>query len=322
MPFARTIVLILTFLNGASAFAEQSVCLERTVPVSVYSKDGSPAPQLSLDSLNGTYQKKPVGVKLVALDKRLPRIILLVDTSGSMKIRIDVTMDAAEAVLSKVPPAVEIGLAFFAKDMLPVVLPTTNRVTVMSQLETLRKDRSSFRGRTALWAAIRESVKMFGTAQLGDVIYLISDGGENASKTQERDVEGTLRNAGVRLFALIIQNEGPGLARSPDEESGPVSLEQIVQDTGGAALFPKPLGFPSSQFAVPLPLVDKQGKPTQLGLDLDRHLRHLLDFYRVDIDLPEPVDKPRDWKLDLVGFSKSQRDNLVLMYPTLLLPCR
>jgi hypothetical protein len=56
-------------------------------------------------------------------------------------------------------------------------------------------------------------------------------------------------------------------------------------------------------------------------VSLDKKFSAIVSFYRIELDLPEAVDKPREWKLNLVGFAKSQRDNLVLTYTQMLVPC-
>jgi len=99
------------------------------------------------------------------------------------------------------------------------------------------------------------------------------------------------------------------------EAAGPADMLHITEDTGGRAL-----GFTTVYqdfyFAgVPMQdpaFVDKSGTPTWLGSHLRSQYRQMLSFYRVDIDLPENVDKPREWKLDLVGLDKFQKDNVVL----------
>src|SRR5260370_34132044 len=103
---------------------------------------------------------------------------------------------------------------------------------------------------------------MFDRPHLGDTIYVITDGGDNASKITTKDVARTLAEGGVRLFAFTFQRDSAGT--SPEERIGPGSVRQIVEDTGGT-IIPYHGGyigaFPIHQ---DLALVDKSGKPTQL----------------------------------------------------------
>src|SRR5215472_14312092 len=106
----RTVAFLLA-ISAGTVQAQQSACLERTIPVSISSNDGSPAPELTTTKLEGTYDKKLVVVKSVEIETNRPKIILLVDTSGSIQLHEDALIDAAEAVMSKLPPDAKIGLA-------------------------------------------------------------------------------------------------------------------------------------------------------------------------------------------------------------------
>jgi len=174
--------------------------------------------------------------------------------------------------------------------------------------------------KTALWDAILDSLNMFDGPRLGDTIYVITDGGDNASKTTWKDVARTLGESGVRLFALLVRYDA-GRVQVAGETAGPQPLLEIVGDTGGIVIsFYTGISgvFPSPKDTV---LFDDSGKTTPLGILLGSQYRQIFSFYRLDIELPATVDKPRQWKLDLVGIGKSQRHNLVLTYPLNLAPC-
>jgi hypothetical protein len=322
MSYARTaVVLVLGCLCVKPMHAQGDACQQRTIPVTVETKDGAPAPELSSADLQGTYRNQPVHVSLVTLDQRLPRIILLLDTSGSMQQTLNQSLDLAEDLLSKIPAAAEVGLAFFARDFQPIALPTTDREKLKSQLEALRKDSNSFKGKTALWASALQSVKMLGNPQVGDAIYVISDGGDNASNSKEASVAVTLAHSGVRMFAVAFHTGEPMVRPAPEEATGQIGMQQIIEDTGGTGIpFARQyIGhFPMPDFTA---LHDKSGQPTQFGLAMHEQYWRIFNFYRADIELPEAVDKPREWKLALAGLNKSQRDNLVLRYPHMLVPC-
>jgi hypothetical protein len=312
MRFAQNIVLLIA-VTAAFCHAEESGCLERTIPVSSSSTDTNSTPELTAGSLEGIYEKKPVLVKSVELENTQPRVVLLVDTSGSMNIRINATIDAAEGVLSSVPDGLQVGLAFFSVDTIPVVPPTTDRKVLLFQLESLRKNHASFRGDTALWSALIQGAKMFKMPRTGDAIYLVSDGGENKSTENEKSVLTVLTRAGVRLFAFILTSAGMR-DRSPEELEGPLEIQKLVVATGGTSIVTTEDSRHHSARAL---FIDKNGNPTQLGLSVSQQLNQLLRFYRVQITLPESVDKPRDWKLRFTGEGK----NVVLTYPKMLSPC-
>ncbi len=286
------------------------------MPVSVAATNGTPPPELNPGLLEGAYQQKPVIVRSVHFREELPRVMLLLDTSGSMKKRAEASIEVAEGLLSKLPASVEVGLAFFSKDAVPVASPTTDRSKLADQLESLRKNRGSWKGKTALWSALDKTVKMFGDQRTGDTIYIVSDGGENASSTKEKDVERFLVNQGVRVFAFLITSVR---SRAIEEVIGPVNISKVIAETGGIEIFSDDSTGP---FTGQIALADVHGKPTRVGSTMNWQVVQLLNCYYVEIELPEPVEKAKDWKLSLAGLSKSQRDNLVLAYPSQLMPCR
>ena len=205
-----------------------------------------------------------------------PRIVLLLDTSGSMyglrsASEMNFSLDLAENLVSSLPSSYEIGLEFFSTEFDPVSRPTSDRKMLMNQLESLRSHPSSFKGRTALWSAILNSLKLFDHPHIGDAIYVMTDGGDNASKVTKKYVTQTLAETGVRLFAFVFQQ-----ARRPSEEElGPIYVKQIVDDTGGAMIAyvgTDLINFPLH--AVPA-LFDDSGKITRFGSLLASQYRQI-----------------------------------------------
>jgi hypothetical protein len=263
------------------------------------------------------YQNKPIVIKAAGLAESPPRVILLVDTSGSMSLQENITGVIAERVVAHLPSNVEIGLMFFATKSTPMVVPTSDRGKLTFDLEALRSGDYYTEGVTALWSAVLESVKMFGAPVAGDSIFLISDGGENQSKVREPEVASVLGASGIRLFALILQESTLFRSRTPEMMDGPGIVQAAVRATGGTSVV-----IGDTPYTDAFNFIDKRGKPTPLGIDMNRQISQLLKFYRVEITLPKAVDKPRDWKLNLSGFSDLVRDNRVFTYPRMLFPCR
>jgi von Willebrand factor type A domain len=303
MPCApAAFALILGYLCVLPAVANQDACHERSIPASVFGKNGAPVPTLSMSNFEATFQGKPVRVRSAAPEQEPPRIVILLDTSGSMKETEKGALDIAESLLSRMPPNAEVGLAFFAKDLVPVALPTSDRESLKHQLKGLRTHPSSFRGKTALWDAIGNIVGMFSHPQFGDAVFLITDADDNQSKTKPEKVIQLLAVAGIRLFVVqLADREAKNLGMTPEDISpfrGEIS--RVAEETGGYVI--------------------KSTSPNQVSLDTEYW--RIASFYRIEIDLPETVDKPRRWKLDLAGFAKPQRAKLVLTYPQMLVPCR
>jgi hypothetical protein len=280
---------------------------------------------LSSIDFQGAYQKKPVRITSATVNQEPPRVVLLLDASGSMqdaKSKWNFAVGIGEDLVTGLPPTTEIGLAYFSTKSIRVAVPTSERQKLKNELETLRTDSNALPPKprkTALWDAIIDSFNMFDRPRLGDAIYLITDGYDNASSGTSKEVTQTLGAVGVRLFAFTIRGE---IGSRPRELLSPQEFLKTVEDTGGTFVDTRPEYSGVVPFFPDPDLFDNSGKPTTLGMLLASQYRQMLSFYRIDIELPAMVGKPQELKLDLVGFGKSQRESLVLSYPHILLPCQ
>lgn len=315
----RCIAALLFLLASPTlARAEQAPCLERTFAVSLSGTGGASATMDSL-ALRGQYGSGAVTIKSVKPAERLPRVVLLVDTSGSMRWSEPAAAVLAERLVARLPAETEIGLAFFASNYTPMAPLTKDRGKLAFLLETLKNGQYYAEGLTALWSAVGEAAKMFGTPSLGDAIYVISDGGDNRSTTHAREVQQALTGSGIRLFAAVLAGPVGIRSRSVEELNGPGMIKQAVRTTGGALLFDS--DAPEVYYST-LDMVGKSGKPTQFAEDLNRQVGQLVNYYRLEISLPEPIHKPQSWRLRIVTDSHSPTPRPNLIYPALLMPCQ
>ncbi len=54
---------------------------------------------------------------------------------------------------------------------------------------------------------------------------------------------------------------------------------------------------------------------------MNLQFRQLKNFYRVNLELPEPLTVPQEWRLLVTGLDDSRQNNLQLIYPHRLMPC-
>jgi hypothetical protein len=275
-----------------------------------------------MDSLafEGAYGSRAVTIKSIKPADGLPRVVLLIDTSGSMESSAPAAAVLAERFISKLPAETEIGLAFFASHFTPMVTLGKDRGKLAFVLEALRNGQYYTEGLTALWSAVGEAAKMFGAPSLGDTIYVISDGGDNRSRPQMRDVLQALTGSGIRLFATVFADPIGIRSRTPEQLNGPENLKDAVRATGGTLLFDPEA--PGGAYSYSLDMVGKNGKPTQFAENLNRQINQLLNYYRLEISLPEPIHKPQSWRLHLAGDRQPPTEKLQLIYPALLMPCQ
>ena len=319
-------LFILCSFSAKLAFAQAESCQHRTVTVSLSTEDGSPVPPLESANFAGVYRKTPIHATSAAVNREPIRVVLLIDVSGSMRglgpgFEGRFSLDVAENLVSNMAPETMIGLGFFYAKLIPILPPTTDRKSLMLQLKALRSHPESFRGKTALWDAVLDSTKMFDHPRLGDVIYVITDGGDNASKIALNHIVQTLGESGIRLSGLVFQAPIT-LRRTEEEIIGPPNLERVARETGGTILTQMTISVGSMQISSAATLVDKSGKPTLLASHLGSQYRQLTSFYRISFDLPEALHKQQEWKLDLAGLEKSKQGKIRLAYPQMLAACK
>lgn len=300
------IVLSLLFVEFANAQTKN--CSEREVAATVYSRQGSSIPKLTEESFQGTYGGKRVSIRSIAPHRQPHRMILLLDISGSLLSQSaagsNIPLAVAGDMLAHMPPTLEIAAGFFDHQIEKVIRPTTNHNEIAGEVQALN---GLGRGRTAIFDAISQSVSVFDGLEVGDVLYLITDGEDNLSRSDPRDVARSLEAAGIRLFCFKLKHDRPS-----DQQTGfELNLEQIVQDTGGLTVTYAP-----TEGA----LIDKNGRPSRAATELREQYRQMLTFDLLTIDLPEILDRPQPWKLSFTG-SDEERRKLTILYPRLLMPC-
>ena len=252
--------LVLSLLSAAAGWAQQNTCQTRTISASIVSLDRSPIPIPSATSFEASYKGKPVQINSVTVDQRPRQILLLLDASGSMFDKSDFALDVANDVLEQITRPNEIGLASFAENIEKAIPPTDDRTKISEEIASLRSapdaPKKMGHGRTALWDAIRDSAKLINSNYVGDVILLITDGGNNKGKTKAKEVSQLLLRSGIRLFTVVILDPISIRSRTSEELNGPTELEEIVRETGGVAVVAPP---PSPFFSREISLLDKSG---------------------------------------------------------------
>jgi len=312
-------IILSTLLAGSPVWGQ------RAIPVSIFNRGNASAPEFTSRDFTGSFKGKSVHVNSIIPDPGPRRVIILLDISGSMlgsttDADWNFPLDIAEILLVKMPPNTQIGLAVFATELGHVVALTNDRKKLNQELEVVRKSRWQFGDRnTAIWDAILAGAKMFDSPQVGDALYLITDGFDNKSEHSAQNAVQELFCNGIRLFPFVLADR-----RKTDHEIRPSSfsahlkLTDMATDTGGlsaTAMRPSSSDFQKWEF------VDKSGNPTELTASLFAQYQQILNVYRMSIDIPGGLEKPEAWHLDFDGLGKSARSNLLLLYPQKIASC-
>ena len=142
-------------------------------------------------------------------------------------------------------------------------------------------------------------------------MYVISDGGDNVSRSHLQNVRKALASDGVRLHATLLAPETPIVL--PQDAASAKDLTDLATESGGLVL--GPLGLERSGYDLPEPW--RRALANQLSL----MYLGMTDNDLIEIELPQSVDKRRKWSLELSPATKKLDKDLWIAYPQRLFPC-
>jgi Ca-activated chloride channel family protein len=163
---------------------------------------------------------------------------LLIDTSGSMGMKLDTSHQAVTEFLKTMNAQDEAFLIQFSDQAEVVQGFTGDMRAIGNRMTTLQTG-----GLTALLDAVELGVREMKKAKNPrKALVVVSDGGDNHSRYTATDIKDIVREADTQIFAFGVF-EPILFPQLPNEEvSGPRLLAQIADQTGGRA-------FGASQFS-------------------------------------------------------------------------
>jgi len=195
--------------------------------VTIIGHDDEPVAGLSLSQLvlsdNG---KPPVDARLTPAGGEPQSICFLVDTSGSTYLARAMVRTEILQLVHDLPPADELcAVAYSGQAYLDVPL-TSNRSRLTNWVDLLRSS-----GGSALRDALRgAALELESHARFRSrAIILISDGGENASKSTPHDLDAALHTVGAPVIYTL---EHRSAAEVPDKRESN-NLLRLTLESGG-----------------------------------------------------------------------------------------
>ncbi|MDE3156879.1 MAG: VWA domain-containing protein [Acidobacteriota bacterium] len=157
---------------------------------------------------------------------------LVIDSSGSMQTKLPDVISAATAFVRTSNPRDQIFIVYFNERVsmgLPPGTPFTSGTAELQQA----LNAVSARGMTALYDALVAALRHLREgAHQRKVLLVISDGGDDASRTTRREAVAAAEQANVTIYTL-------GLFDRNDDDRDPGVLKQLARATGGEAFFPR-----------------------------------------------------------------------------------
>ena len=193
-------------------------------------------------------------------------------------------------------------------------------LAIVRDLDALRgPGRTPPYGRTALRDALLAATDLFKSPLPGDAIFLVSDGGENASKSKDSEFMGALRVSGVRVFAVVPTLDPSIGARTPGVDR--VDWVRGLVTASGGAFVPFHIGTdvkPAS--GTKGWQLTKSGEEAIASATVG-FANQMTHFYRLTVRLPQEVTKPSEWELNVVDSDGKRNKKWVVTYPNQFAPC-
>lgn len=303
--FAMVLLLLVASVLVAQQLANPpgapDSCLRRSIPVS-FVKNVETPPPLRVQDLQVAVKGDQAAIISVVQEKHTPRVILLMDTSGSMRslppeghgwgFGVQTAKFAADAI----PPGASVAFGTFSEQL--QLSEFHDGTSFAQQVFALGKRRPDHT--TALFDAVSDASSLFKTPQFGDAIYVVTDGGDNRSSISLSRLEDKLVARGVRVFVFLVNAKPP--FRTPEERQGLDDMEDLAQNTGGGLIA----------------LVSKEWFTQPEAALTAKSIRdQVASPYRMELQLTSPLSKPA--KLS-VNFPREPRA-YTIVYPRRLEPC-
>ena len=199
------------------------------VPVSVFDPQNRVVSHLGAGAFrvfeNGVEQR----VEAVGEEDAPASIGFVLDTSGSMGVKIDLARDAILRFVKAANPEDEFFLLPFDSHPGAVTGFTSRAEDIADQLTRMRPA-----GTTAMLDAIQTAfVKMRRARHARRAVIIVSDGGDNHSRVTKTEVLRLAREAAVQVYALGTYEPPATRHRTPEEFTGPELLATITEQSGG-----------------------------------------------------------------------------------------
>jgi hypothetical protein len=279
-------------------------CQRRSVVVNPR-KDGKLVAGLQSSSFRGSLPGEPVKILAARPNTRPPRVVVLLDLSGSMN-RSNHKLDTAQFLAEDIIAASltpRVALVLFSDRPLDVVGFDHAAKAIQQKLANL----GDGQGSTALFSSLMYSAGLFQSPESGDTIYAITDGGDSGSGLREKDVEQKFLSQGIRLFSFVVSSSRPPLITEMERQHGYSDLRRLAEVSGGSIL--------NAEYD---PYEHKSG---ELEASLKRGYDKMKSFYTLDMELPVKLYKDEQWRLDIVDGHGKRRNDIETMHPAYFVSC-
>lgn len=312
---------VIGLVLAAPLAAQEDSCLHRTLPFNILDSRMRLIRISDTSYFQGKLGRASVKILSVNPDARPRRIVIMLDTSGSMlgdppgrkwQLAQFVAAHIAKARL----PNTSLALLLFSDQINQQVDFFQGDSAVERRLLEIDADtnfpKKEVRGKTALRDAVLSALRLLGDLGYANSIYIITDGGDNESRNRFQQVRNDLVSSGVRLYVTLLTSNRP----MPDEQTGLIEVAELAKATGGLVLGPVG-GQPVGRVSYSLTKDELRG----IAIRLDELYLAMTTNDTMEIQLPQIVKKWSKWSLEISSGQKSAHKDWLVAYPQQVAPC-
>lgn len=247
---------------------------------------------------------KRTRVVSLSLNSSPRRIIMMVDTSGSMQVSPQnsdwgISLRTAVFSVDSVPSNTSVAMLTFSDK--PQLESDGFEQRQQIRRRVLELSKREPKGHTTLYDSINQALSLFETPQPGDAIYLVSDGGDNKSKISPTKLREKLVAHGIRVFVFLVPYEK---LVSVEEEEGVALMDKLAEFTGG--------------YVIRIPWHEiRRNEQTWLARSATQISDQVQAMYEMELDMSGAVGSERV----RVVFANRKRRKNTFAYPRQLAPC-
>lgn len=198
-----------------------------TVPVyaTVLDREGRLVPDLGRDDFEIFDNDKPVDITLFKSDVQPMAVVVMLDTSGSMTMNLELLKQAAESFVNRLMPGDHARVGNFDDRIFLSPTFTDDRDELS---RTLREDLQYGNG-TRLWDAVDMSLTALSRQTDRRVVVVFTDGDDTTSKKKLDTVLERAQSEEYMVYAIGLRSRMLGMPETrPDR-----GLKKLAGETGG-----------------------------------------------------------------------------------------
>jgi hypothetical protein len=303
--FLRARLLALLFLLPCSAFGGD--CSHPIILMNAFDGNFQFETNLHANDLRVEVDRKRAPIVSFTLDSRPRRIVVMVDSSGSMQTSphrtgFGLALSAAAYTVDVVPGSASAALVTFSDKIQQESKEFVSRTAL--GLKVLDLKTMQPKGTTLLFDSIEQVLSDFPELGVGDAIYVVTDGGDDKSTGSLAKLKEELVSRGVRVFVFLLVRNDAETER--EVRSGSQLIESLADATGGNVV-----RLSSAAFA------EKDRAPLD---ELARGLAGQVEnVYRIELGIP-PADRATRTKVSVVNGNRG-KNRVHMAYSHEMAPC-